>query len=139
MDDGIRLFLDLHLWFFAVLAKPHLQGVFSAVAFGGAVCLMIGIVLGLARPRRALLLFLLPVAFSQLLVLTAWPLHSAFPEGGPVLSLVFACLQAAVIGTAVLMNRAAWLPSLCLSAFCGIYAYYAHVAAATVLNSLPVS
>ena len=139
MNDGIRLFLDLHFWFAATLSKPYAQGAFSFLPLGGAVCLMIGTMLGLARPQRGLLLFLVPVAVSQVFVLGAGLLHDAFPVGGFWLGLAFAGLQTAIIGSTFYKNRKAWLPSLCLSAFCIIYAYYAHFAAATVLNRLPVS
>ncbi|MEX2617153.1 MAG: hypothetical protein WD767_13740 [Alphaproteobacteria bacterium] len=139
MSDGIRLFLDLHLWFAATLTNPYGQGAFSLLALGGMVCLMVGAMLGLARPRRRLLLFLFPVLASQGFVLGAGLLQVAFPAGGVWLGLVFASLQIAVIGLAFFRNRDVWLPSLCLSVFCAIYAWYAHFAAATILNRLPVS
>lgn len=139
MDDGLRLLIDLHLWFLATLSKPYALGAFSLIPVGGIACLMIGTVFGLARPRRSLLLFVLPVAISQVFLLAVGPLNSAFPEGGYWIGLVFIASQAAIIGTAVIRNRTVWIPALCLSVFCLIYAYYIHFAAATILNRLPVS
>lgn len=71
MNDAVRLFAALPEWFLISLQWPFLFWPLTAFPILGTICLVIGLTLGIVRRKTRLLLFLIPVALSQILVTTA--------------------------------------------------------------------
>lgn len=71
MANALWLLLALPLWYFASVASPFAAGALSLVPAIGTLSLVIGLVLAFVQRRRELLLFLFPLALSELLMIIA--------------------------------------------------------------------
>ena len=118
-------------WYFETILNPLAVGPLTAIPAFGAMCLGIGVILALIGRERRLLLFLVPLAISEILVALAGALRGDVPEsaGGPIL-LVFVIAQSLFsIYLVYRMKGARWAASA-LALFSLTYALFAAFIAA---------
>ena len=71
MNSSFWLVLALPEWYFGAILDPFGAGPLSAVPAFGTLCLFVGLVLGLRRRTKGLLLFLIPAGLCEMLVAVA--------------------------------------------------------------------
>ncbi|MGO1080810.1 hypothetical protein [Inquilinus sp. CA228] len=135
MDDVIRLSAYLPEYFFSSIRWPFALGPFTAVPALGVICLAVGSLLGVVRRQPRLLVFLIPVAASQALVVVAGLLgEPGFWGADGGIYTIFLVLQ--IILASVLFSRAqsAMPAAAALAVFSFAYAFAAVVVAATAFH-----
>ena len=75
MDSALWLVLALPAWYFATLTSPFSAGALTLVPALGAISLAAGVVLAVKSRQRRLAIFLIPFAFSEVLVAVAGALR----------------------------------------------------------------
>lgn len=80
MDNAIWLISMAPQWFFATVMDPLREGYASAVPAIGAYALALGVILGLVFWRRQLLYFLVPLALSIGVIVTAGFMRGDFRD-----------------------------------------------------------
>jgi hypothetical protein len=78
MSNAFWLFWAVPSWYFATIASPLAAGPLTAIPALGILCLAIGLLWGVAKRETGLLIFLMPLAASQLLVIVAGFLRGVF-------------------------------------------------------------
>ena len=68
MDNALWLIFAVPEWYFSCLARPFGGGLLTIIPAIGAFCLLVGLIIGLARPRWRLTIFLLPFFLTEILV-----------------------------------------------------------------------
>ena len=128
MNNAIWLLAALPLWYFSAVTVPFSAGALTVVPALGALSLAIGAVLGVIQRRRRLLLFVLPFAFSEILVAVAGVMRGHVPvTGDAVLNvglLVFFAAQIAISGYLIYSIKGARASAAALGVFSVSYAAF---------------
>jgi hypothetical protein len=126
MANAIGLMLMLPSEYFEMIQAPLSAGMLSFAPAIGVTSLIAGIVLAIARPAKALLLFLIPVGFSEAFVAFAGLMLGQFPRdtGTPII-LGFLAVQLVLSAWLVHRCRAALPAALLFATFSLTFGFFA--------------
>lgn len=128
MGNAFWLFLTVPIWYFSTTTSPFNAGPLSAIPALGILSLVIGIVTGAVKRETRLLIFLLPLAASQILVAAAGFLRGALRHdpNGLLLWIIgtFIFLEIAGAAYAVWRLKDARSPAAAIAFFSSSYALF---------------
>jgi hypothetical protein len=133
VSNAIWLFLAVPAWYCSIIISSLSAGLLSVIPALGILSLAIGIVVGIAKRERGLLIFLLLPAASQILVVVAGFMRGAFqPEANQldqlalwIILATFMLLQ--IVGAAYIVWRLEGTrgPAAAIAIFTSSYALFA--------------
>jgi hypothetical protein len=142
VGNAIWLFLAVPAWYCSIIVSSLSAGLLSAIPALGILSLAIGIVVGIAKRERGLLIFLLLPAASQILVVVAGFMRGAFqPDANQldqlalwIILAIFMLLQ--IVGAAYIVWRlkGARGPAVAIAIFTSSYALFAAFVAAMAFS-----
>jgi tetrahydromethanopterin S-methyltransferase subunit C len=134
VGNALWLFRAVPVWYCSTIASPFGAGYLTAIPALGILSLAIGVVAGFAKRELSLLIFLLPLAASQILVVVAGFLRGAFIRDPNYLALwiigTFMLLQIAGAAYIVWRLKGARWPAAAIAIFTSSYASFAAFVAA---------
>lgn len=135
MHAAASLIFSLPVWFLSTLQHPFGHGGLSGIPFAGILCLVFGVAVGVVRGQVRLLWFLAPLALSFAHVALAGLFHDRVRGLATlVVSLVFACVELASIGFALVRAKGGLLAAVPIAAFCLVFALFTAVVAAMAFS-----
>jgi hypothetical protein len=138
MGNAIWLFWMVPVDYFWTIASPFSTDLLTIVPVLGILSLAIGVVTGIAKREKRLLLFLLLPAASQFLLVVAGFARGAFRHNPSHLSLwiIWTFIMLQIAGAAYLAWRlkGARVPAAAMGVFTSSYAFMAAFVASMALN-----
>jgi hypothetical protein len=137
MGNAIWLFWDVPFEYFSTIVSPFSTDLLTIVPVLGILSLAIGVVAGIAKREKRLLLFLLLPAASQILLVAAGFARGAFkhnPSPGPPW-IIWASILLQFLAAAYLVWRlkGARAPAAAIAVFTSSYAFMAALVASMAL------
>jgi hypothetical protein len=137
MGNAIWLFWMVPVDYFWTIASPFREGAFTMIPALGVLSLAVGLVMGIAKREKRLLLFLLLFAASQILLVAAGFARGAFKHnpspGAPWIIWTFLVLQVAGAAYLVWRLKGARAPAAAMAVFTSSYAHDAAFVASMAL------
>lgn len=125
MGNLIWLSCALPSWFVGAAMRPFSGGVLTLVPAIGLLALLIGAAMGVIRRKPRLLLFLWPVAFSQLFVAAAGLFRGQLVHGVDLVVGAFMVAQLLAAGYLIWRLNGARIEAAILSVFVACYGLFA--------------
>ena len=126
MNGALRLLLALPAWYFSSILWPFAAGPLSAIPAFGTLCLVLGLLLGLAKRDLRLGFFIIPVALSEVLVAVAGASIGRLPDAASQLPLLlFIAIQVVVAGYLIYRVEESRKAAFALAVFSVTYALFA--------------
>jgi hypothetical protein len=137
MGNVIWLSFALPEWYFMAALNPFAEGVLTAVPALGALCLIVGVAVALARVELHAFAMAISPALSQAFVAIAGALRGAFPgDAGTPVTLGFLALQVCLVGYLIYRLRGQLLSAVPLAIFALSYAFFATFIAAMAFSDV---
>jgi uncharacterized membrane protein HdeD (DUF308 family) len=137
MGNAIWLFWMVPVDYFWTIVSPFSTDLLTIVPVLGVLSLAIGVVVGIAKREKRLLLFLLLVAASQILLVAAGFARGAFKHdpspGTPWIIWIFLLLQVAGAAYLVWRLKGARVPAAAMGVFTSSYGFIAAFVASMAL------
>lgn len=137
MGNAIWLFWDVPFEYFSTIVSPFSADLLTIVPVLGVLSLAIGVVAGIAKRERRLLIFLLPPAASQILLVVAGFNRGAFRHDPSHLAywIIWTFILFQIAGAAYLVWRltGAKAPAAAMAVFTSSYAFFAAFVASMAL------
>ena len=137
MGNAIWLFWDVPFEYFYAIVSPFSADLLTIMPVLGVLSLAVGVVAGIAKREKRLLIFLLLPAASQILLVVAGFARGAFKnnpgQGAPWIIWAFVLLQIAGAATIVWRLKGARAPAAALAIFTSTYGFFAAFVASMAL------
>jgi hypothetical protein len=126
VGNAIWLLLALPSWYFPSVLVPFEAGPLTGIPAIGVIFLVFGVVVGIIRPKRELLFFLIPAVLSEALVALAGAFRGRVANtASHAILLGFFVLQLLLISYLIYRTRNARVAAAALGVFSLSYAFFA--------------